>query len=365
MEDADTQQEGHTEGHTEGTGGNMVVVKVRETYDLKTTQNKMTVIAIHTPKPDIIKRNYPGLLMQCKAYRPLSADVRLACASVLPLDPLGVGTEAGDVAPEDVFNPILYKAMSNKGMSQLEARINGIAASPHDVDGSSAFGVVNDFVAGADDFDVYYGLLSNTHDWRHANPQAGLEMTNLRPFVYEMVYNVGDMKDDVYSGVTEPQFSFPQDDGDRTDIGLRMIVGDAKPMPFINCTSYSKDITKATSGTILPGFDRESADDVNMPHNAEIEVPYLSVVCGCIIVPPSRLHSLFFRMVVEWHIEFTKIRPIHEITDFTGLARNGAATHYKNYSYESTKQALTGSSDTVLQNDACMVSSNADINKVM
>ena len=104
----------------------MVVVKVRETYDLHTTQNKMTVIAIHTPKPDIIKRNYPGLLMQCKMYRPVSADVRVACASVLHLDPLGVGTSPGDVAPEDVFNPILYKAMSNKGMSQLEARINGM-----------------------------------------------------------------------------------------------------------------------------------------------------------------------------------------------------------------------------------------------
>ena len=99
----------------------MVFVKVRETYDLHTVRNKMSVIAIHTPDPKIIKNNFPGLLMQCKSYRPYSCDVKLACASVLPVDPLGVGLAEGDVAPEDMFNPILYSAMSNFGMSQLEA----------------------------------------------------------------------------------------------------------------------------------------------------------------------------------------------------------------------------------------------------
>ena len=120
----------------------MVFVKVRETYDLHTVRNKMSVIAIHTPKPQILKNNFPGLLMQCKSYRPFSCDVRLACASVLPVDPQGVGLSEGDVAPEDMFNPILYSAMSNFGMSQLEARINLMTASPSiggaDIDGDTA-----------------------------------------------------------------------------------------------------------------------------------------------------------------------------------------------------------------------------------
>lgn len=77
----------------------MVFVKVRETYDLHTLQDKMTVIGIHTPGSTIIKQNYPGLLMQCKGYRPVSCDVKLACASMLPLDPQGIGLEEGDVAP--------------------------------------------------------------------------------------------------------------------------------------------------------------------------------------------------------------------------------------------------------------------------
>lgn len=341
----------------------MVFVKVRETYDLHTTRNKMTVIGIHTPKPDILKKNYPGLLMQCKAYRPVSADVRVACASMLPLDPLGVGTAEGDIAPEDVFNPILYKAMSNKGMSQLEARINGIANSAHDVDGSTAFAEVDDFTTKSDEFALYYGLLSNTHDWKHANPQSGLEMKGLRPLVYEMVYNVGDMVDDVYDGTSNPKFAFPADDESRSEIGIRKIVGNAREMPFINCTSYS--YTPNQSGSYaLPGFP-DDADKVRMPPNAEVQIPYLSVVCACIIVPPSRLHELFYRMVVEWTIEFSKIRPIHEITTFDGLERIGNSTHYQNYDYSATKKALTGSDETILDKDACMVSANVDINKVM
>lgn len=342
----------------------MVFVKVRETYDLKTTQNKMTVIGIHTPKPDIIKRNFPGLLMQCRAYRPVSADVRIACASVQPLDPLGVGTAPGDVAPEDVFNPILYKAMSNKGMSQLEARINMMRVGGFgvDIDGSVASIDVDSIIDAADDFPIYYGLLSDAHGWKHANPQAGLEMTNLKPLVYEMVYNVGDLP----SGLTEntvASYASPNDDRSVVSVPVERILGKAKEFPFLNCTSYtfalSKE-TKAASGFAESGFPSDQT-----PANCEIQVPYLSVMCGCIIVPPSRLHSLYFRMVCEWTLEFSAIRPVGEIVNWLGLASVGNATHYQNYSYESTKKAITGDDKSIMDKDAAMVSSNADITKVM
>lgn len=338
----------------------MVTVKVRETYDLHTTKGKMTVIGIHTPKPDIIKRSYPGLLMQCKAYRPKSCDVRVACASVLPLDPKGIGLTEDDVAPEDIFNPILYKAMSNKGMSQLEARINalGITGSGIDVDGDSAMVEVDEFTAASDEFGIYYGLLSNTHDWKHANPQAGLSMKGLKPLVYEMVYNVGDVHADYFEGSTVPSFGYPDKNGSSLQSGIRAIVGKAKEMPFINCTSFTSD---GTSGTAAPsGFDNSSRVG-----NAEQDVPYIQVFCGCIIVPPSRLHELYYRMVVEWEIEFSKIRPVSEISDFTGVGRVGATTHYQNYSYEATKEAITGDHESLLSGDSCMVSANVDVSKVM
>lgn len=336
----------------------MVFVKVRETYDLHTTKNKMTVIAIHTPKPDIIKRNYPGLLMQCRAYRPVSADVRIACASMLPLDPQGIGTSEGDVAPEDIFNPILYKAMSNKGMSQLEARINYLNSGSQslDVNGNSASVEVDDVTSVSDEFPIYYGLLSNTHEWKHANPQAGLSMSGLRPLVYELVYNIGDTSvgTSINAGGSA---TAPDSDGVMTAITRQSIVGKAKEMPFLNCTTYS---ASSSIPVEHPGFA-----GLNGLSNAECEVPWINVVCGAIIVPPSRLHELFYRMVVEWTIEFSQIRPLSEITNWSGLAIVGNTTHYQNYSYSASKEAITGSADSILDKDSCMVSANVDVNKVM
>lgn len=339
----------------------MVFVKVRETYDLHTTKDKMTVIGIHTPKPDIIKANYPGLLMQCRAYRPVSADVRVACASVLPLDPQGVGLSEGDVAPEDVFNPILYKAMSNKGMSQLEARINMMRTGMYtvDVDGKTAVVDVDSVTSTADEFPIYYGLLSETSSWKHANPQSGLAMNKLKPLVYEMVYNVGD----TIGGAFEAQdqaFAGPADNGVLLTCPPQRILGKAKHMPFINCTAYSYTDAKTPGNYSPAGFS-----DSITPANCEINVPYLHVFVGCIIVPPSRLHEMFYRMVVEWTIEFTSIRPISEITNWGYLANQGTNTHYQNYSYEATKEVLTGDSDTILNGDSCMVSANVDVEKVM
>lgn len=349
----------------------MVVVKVRETYDLHTVRNKMTVISVHTPKPDIIKKNFPGLLMQCRAYRPLQASVRIACASVLPLDPLGVGTTENEVAPEDVFNPILYKAMSNKGMSQLEARINALSSggfSTADVSGNAADVDTQNITDQVDEFNIYYGLLSNSHGWKHAHPQSGLSMDGLKPYVYELVYNMGDSQSSgtLGSGSANEMPRFPAVSGGKTVLPVKGILGDAKPFPYLNCTSYSLTTSEGvvTGGWEYPGFQEDDGSP-NMSANAEMDVPYLNVTVAGIIIPPSRLHELFYRMVIEWDIEFTKIRPLGEITDWLGLQRLGQSTHFINYSYSAAKAAITGSSDTILENDTCMASANVDVKKVM
>lgn len=344
----------------------MVVVRVRETYDLNTVKNKMTVIAIHTPKPDIIKRNFPGLLMQCRAYRPLSANVRIACASVLPLDPRGVGTSTDDVAPEDVFNPILYKAMSNFGMSQLEARINAMVhgnSTTFDVDGDTANVEVDEVTNQADEFPIYYGLLSNMHGWKHAMPQAGLSMSKLKPLVYEMLYNVGDNvgENGEYPGVG---FNAPAQDGqaNTSPLSVGYIRGNGKPLLMINTTEYTyRTGLNPQTSIASAGFP----DGSDLVANAEVNVPWINCIVGAIIIPPSRLHQLFYRMVVEWDIEFSSIRPIGEITNWTGLSRIGQHTHYQNYNYSATKKAVTGDEESMLDNDSCMVSANVEVDKVM
>lgn len=341
----------------------MVVVKVRETYDLCTVKNKMTVIAIHTPKPDIIKRNFPGLLMQCKAYRPLRAEVKIACASVQPLDPLGVGTAEGDVAPEDVFNPILYKAMTNIGMSQLEARIAAISgyASGVDVEGSSASVDVDSNTSYDDEFNIYYGLLSDAHGWRHASAQSGLVMSDLRPLVYELLYSIGDNIDGNESTPTG-KFVAPLASGQNVQYFGTTIRGNAKPLPFMNCTAYSEIVT---DGTVSGGWSYPGFNESGMSANAELTVPWINCCVAGIVIPPSRLHQLFYRMVVTWDIEFSSIRSLSEITDWAGLNRMGSQTHYQNYDYSSAKKAVTGTDETILESDTCMVSSNVDVKKVM
>lgn len=339
----------------------MVFVKVRETYDLHTVKNKMTVIAIHTPKPDIIKANFPGLLMQCKSYRPVSADVRIACASVLPMDPLGIGLEEGSVAPEDMFNPILYKACSNFGMSQIEARISALSQGSivgADVVGNTAEVDVDTTTGFDDEFPIYYGFLSNAHEWRHANPQSGLEMHGLKPLVYELLYNIGDNSTSA-NNPGNNGVAYPGKDGSKGSFSSLGIRGNAKPLPFLNCTSYTGSATPAQAGF------QASGDTQVLPLNNERDVPYVNCCVGAIIVPPSRLHELFYRMVVEWVIEFSQIRPLSEITDWNGLSKMASLTHYQNYDYSSTKMAVTGSEETILEKDTCMVSANVDVNKVM
>lgn len=333
----------------------MVFVKVRETYDLHTIKNKISVIAVHTPNPRIIQNNFPGLLMQCKAYRPYSCDVRLACASMLPVDPLGVGTSEGDVSPEDLFNPLLYTAMSNFGMSQLEARINAISqgatTAGQDLAGNTAAVDADSLTSMSDEFNVYYGILSNSHGWKKASPQAGLEMRGLRPLVYERLYNVGESLEPIYN---------PAADGSvQTGITIQSIRGNGKPMPMINTTGYT------STGQNNPFKPDTPGDTTPLIGIREQEVPWINAVVAAILVPPSRLHQLFYRMVVEWTIEFSGIRPIGEITSWASLAALGELTHFKSYDYSSTKEALTGDSSSILDHDTSMVSANVDVTKVM
>lgn len=329
----------------------MVFVKVREVYDLGTVKNKMTVIAVHTPDPDIIKTNWAGLLMNCKFYRPVSCNVRLACASVLPVDPQGVGLAEGDVAPEDMFNPILYKACTNESFSLLESRILNMnqnvstLVGPNDVVGDSAAIDVDTVSPYTDDFGIYYGLLSDAHGWRHAMPQQGLTMTGLKPYVHEVLASFGSVGQNNTNPASSPIYAPNGEQTAEVDtLNPFFMRGHAKPMPRMPTTAFPVINTE-----VLPGFQ-------NTNGNSETTVPYMRTLCGCIIVPPARLHELYFRMVCEWTIEFSEIRTISEIGGWAALNYVGGQTHLQNYDYGSSK---------VVTSTAGLASANVDIEKVM
>lgn len=335
----------------------MVFVKVRETYDLHTIKNKISMIGIHTPDSGIIKRNYPGLLLQCKAYRPVSADVRLACASMMPLDPQGVGTSEGDVAPEDVFNPILYKAMSNFGMSQVDRFIAGnqlTHTAPQTLDYDNDLAFSDESGNSIDSFDIYYGLLSQTHEWKHANPQQGLQMSNLKPLVYEVYQTYGDNPEANPSHTSTNQILSLNESGTASAMVINSYRGSSHPLPMLNCTTMLGDTIEGQTyvATQSVGFG-------NFGNNAQVAVPAPKVFVGCIIVPPSRLHQLFYRLVVEWTLEFSMIRPLADLMTFKDLATLGANTHYISYSYDASNSKLVESTGMVDTTEG------SDIKKVM
>lgn len=329
----------------------MVFVKVRETYDLHTVRNKMTLIAIHTPEPDIIKRNWSGLMLNHKFYRPISCDVAIACASVLPVDPLGVGVDTGDVAPEDMFNPILYKAMTNESFSLIEARIQHLSAggitSGVTTDGKTAEANVNAATPFNDDFNVYYGLLADAHGWRHAMPQQGLVMNDLKPLVHEQLYNfgTGGVASNV-SGGDSGTLKYPFNSGNTGSaqtISPVYIKGNAKPLPRMPCSVYPTSNTE-----VAPGFNGSNG-------NSQTDIPFVKCCVAGIIVPPSRLHELYYRMTVTWTIELSEVVSLIEKAGWPALQAVGDATHLINYSFESKS----------VDNTTGMVDTNVDINKVM
>ena len=290
----------------------MVVVKISETYDLSTKANAVGLLGIHSPSSGMISKLWSGFYQNYKYVRVLGGNVTCACASYLPADPLQVGTESGKVAPQDMFNPILYKAVSNDGFEAVVSALYGNASAERllingSVNSKAIYpGDPSDPDNPYDQFDLYYGFLAQP-GWRKAMPQAGFTMRNLRPLVHMLASTFGNVTqpqeqaspnlNSIY-GVTDKGVSTPY-----TAVG-RVIRGRAYPMPRMP--------TRLPSSTV---------GNVDLP----------PVWTAVIIVPPSKLNSLYYRLRVTWFIEFTVPRNILEFANFSSQADLGDKTYYNGY----------------------------------
>lgn len=325
----------------------MVFCTLSETYDLSTKPNKMSLIGIHTPSKEIIQKTYPGLCMNAKYVRIVKQDVTMACASMLPADPLQIGVEAGDIAPQDMFNPILYKAVSNESMSTLEARLAGLSENSqyNVINGQSV--IKSDKVTGlTDDFNVYYSLLSNRDGFKTANPQSGLTMKDLVPFVFDRYYNYGENNTLVTTGNDTVKVIQNNSSGEIGSAPVHKQVasmrGRPHPMPRFN-TTYLTAVPASTSGYQDNGMGDGS------PVNANAEMPdIMPVYTACIVMPPCKLNRLYYRLVVRTTLEFTEVRPIQEITTFSQMnSVYGPLVYVTDYASQSKSMtALMGMVDT-------------------
>lgn len=315
----------------------MVFVKVSETYDLSTQTNKMGIIGIHTPSVKRIMQVWGNAFRAHEKFRFASCDVTIACASMLPADPLQIGVEAGKIAPQDMFNPILYRAVSNDSYNTLATRIYG--ATP--ITPSNPIGgdlSINREDISSDAFALYYSLLAEPDGWRKAMPQSGLEMHGLYPLVYQMVNTFGNVFQ--YNDGVTPSGSdqMPSDEFQK----IAASVGDTLPVtkkaytfrgPSMRMPAIPTDIIRET---VISEYEYDALD------HGEPVIPATYV--ACIITPPAKLNVLYYRMKVTWTIELTGLRSDVEGKSLADLVKVGNSFYATDYVEQSSKMDIKSSS---------------------
>lgn len=309
----------------------MTVVKITETYDLSTRINKIGMVGVHTPSTGTIKGLYPGLWDSHRFVRLLKCDVTLACASMLPADPLQIGTEAGSIAPQDMFNPILYRAVTNETFDVIVGRMNTMAsgalnATGHNINVSpEAFGSLNGST------NIYYSLLSE-RGWKKSMPQAGLSMRGLVPLVYPLLNVYGNENGPIGNGTFAQTAPVVADNGTVSLASNMNAVfrGRAQKMPRIP--------TKAASAS-----DQYASIDTSIPNS----------FVALLIMPPSKLHQLYYRLRVTWTISFEKVRSLNEYGTVSDISYNAGYTYYE-YQPSSSKNDMEKDSSMVSSNDMDM-----------
>lgn len=330
----------------------MVTVRVSETYDLSTEVNKIGLIGIHTPGIKGIVQMWSGLMRNYRYMRLVGCDVTMACASMLPADPLQIGTEAGDVAPQDMFNPILFRAVSNDSFNTLVSRIYNpdlSALTPSLNKGSTTGGT------GLDDFAIYYGLLADPDGWRKAMPQSGLSMKGLYPIVYQVINTYGNEITPVDLGALSKGGPFLNENNAGTIQTPTAMVANSFRGPALRMPRIP-----TMAPTLGTGYSPEAAGPDEMVFNGAGTTDIVSTsdemtafntfpttYVGMIVMPPAKLNKLYYRMKVTWTIEFEEVRPLQEVQVLGGLSRLGNVLYTTDYAAQSkAMDSITNMVDT-------------------
>lgn len=313
----------------------MVVVSISEMYDMRTEKGKMALVGIHTPNIGQIMRRWLGLCLNHRFYRILDADISLSCAAMMPADPLQVGTRSYELAPQDLMNPILYRAMTNETWNSVLARLYARTGANIDQNSVKAF---NDAFSSLDadtQESIYYTLLS-LPEWKKAMPQQGLTMRGLRPLVFPVYANIGEGLSPSTHLAALPGTNYGSDASGNpagavgssaqnpNPSSIRYYKGSARPMPRFPCT-----VPDASFGDPLTVTGDNAINNVAAPINQG-----RTYVCG-ILMPPARTKEMYFRLRVVWHVEFQEICTIPDKTAVVG----DDLAYLRSYSFSEASKA--------------------------
>lgn len=313
----------------------MVVRKISEMYDMRTAINRMGIVGVHTPTWASIDKRWHGEFLTHKFYRVLGCQIRMACASALPPDPLQIGVTGKAIAPQDIMNPILYRAVSNETWNAIIGRLYGTAGITIDKNSVKSLDDALASLTNDEIENMYYAMLSSD-EWRKAMPQNGLTMKGLRPLVYPLygTFGSGEAPNQMSAGSNTILNSTaegangtvsPVQGNPYTD---RVVRGRAVRMPRFPCTY---------GGIAYAG----GTDDPEYLVNTPVDTPRTFVCAICL--PPAKLTVFYFRLIIDWWIEFSE--PVSLLEKEIGKAQavDGDGTYTRTYSIVLAKD--TGGTD--------------------
>ncbi len=170
----------------------MVNASVMEIYDLQTSVGKGTVLKVHTPTGNNVKRHLLGHFLQYKKFKYLGAKVTLIPASTLPADPLQLSYDAGDanIDPRDMVNPILWKHYHGETMltdvNPSEELMNYSMSDGADTSIIGSSVAEQPYNKPADNLDYVYPATLMDTSFKKAGVQTGFS-TFVRPYIYNVV----------------------------------------------------------------------------------------------------------------------------------------------------------------------------------
>lgn len=300
-------------------------VSITEMYDMRTVKDKLGVIGIHTPTSASIARRWHGLFDNHRKFQIVSCSIRLASASMLPADPLQIGVAGTNVvAPEDIMNPILYRAVTNESWNSIINRIYSTAGT----DINSVHYMTDDAFSGVtaeQQRQAYYGLLGS-NEWKKAMPQTGLSMGSLRPLVYSVVSTFGNVYNPIGGSTNQlDRISATTVNGtpQATSTGSNnqtVFKGRAHPYPSLPCST--------PGSSTIDGYPYPFIDTFSAPKS----------YVACIVMPPATLTVMYYRLLISWKIRFFGPVSSFEKESLLDVSDAGQYAYSKNYTITSAKE---------------------------
>lgn len=303
---------------------NVIHATYTETYDLNTINNELSLLAIHTPQANTMKRMFHGLFEQYKKFKILGCNFRMVCASQQALDPTLVGFSEGQMDPRDVLNPILFKACTGESMNALLDQIYNASQSVTASSSGSTLGasvdqhLTNNSLA----LRSYYSLLADD-SFRREHPQKGITVMGLKPYVHKVV-TTQPFKWSVTNAGTSTNYDRPMVPGGTVTSGSSAygfgapsgsnIYSEDPVNPSVFVSNGLTDMPWLdTSFTKVDTYTDGSGQESSLAKTTNLLTNVPRVYMGVLVLPPSVALNLYFRLQIVWHIQFKDFRPAQDL----------------------------------------------------